>query len=165
MTNDATRAARRSRRRATEASRRARGLEERRVASDEFFSSSQRELFTRGRRTTRPRGQKTKTFFYAERRASGAWVGKGRRAEGTIEAEVGFPVGGEPPVVRGVVGSNATSVAHCDDVALANGLGIEGGKGKTRCAVKLVYQRARSPTTIIVGEHRSFFAPSGANVF
>ena len=108
---------------------------------------------------------KDKNIFLRREARERAWVGKGRRAEGTIEAEVGFPVGGEPPVVCGVVGLNTTSVAHCDDVALANGLRIEGGKGKTRCAVKLVYQRARSPTTIIVGEHKSFFAPSGANVF
>ena len=92
------------------------------MASDEFFSSSRRELnSSRGDdgRLVRE-GKRQKPLFYAERRANGAWVGEGRRAEGTIEAEVGFPVGGEPPVVRGVVGSSTTSVTYCDDVVLAN---------------------------------------------
>ena len=91
------------------------------MASDEFSRFAERtQLFPRGRRTTRPRGKRQKPLFYAERRERG--LGReGRRAEGTIEAEVGFPVGGEPPVVRGVVGSSTTSVTYCDDVVLANG--------------------------------------------
>jgi hypothetical protein len=144
-TNDERRAPRVAR--ATEARRRARGWDGRRVARDEFFS-------------THRRGEKTETNIFLRREARERGSGRDGTARRRNDRGLGWlhRRWGAPDRSR------RRRVEHDERRALRRRRArerIEGGKGKTRCAVKLVYQRARSPTTIIVGEHKKLLRALG----